>query len=445
MNDFSRSSAPFVPVDARAIRAGTVPARWFSVVEPPPSRATRSAERPVYSLSPRWAAFGNTGLAAPSPSAAPNVQNALTPASAVVSSNRSNDANGSVDCELCFRRCRIAPGRAGFCSARVNVGGSLRARFYGRPVSVAVDPIEKKPLHHFLPGTPILSLGTFGCNLSCQFCQNWQISRAFPLDATPRSILEPEAVVETALARGCPSVAFTYNEPTIWAEYVVDVARLCRQAGLKTVTVTNGTIIGKARDEFFDVVDAANVDLKAFSEAFYRNLTGGSLAAVWETLEHVAKNTSTWLEITNLLIPTKNTAPDETARLCDRIVERLGSEIPLHFSAFFPAYRLPDVPPTPPETVRAAVEIARKSGVRYVYSGNVADSNNQTTLCPDCGTPLIVRSGYATQIAPELTTVAAARRADASPPADAAVKERRFERFCGVCGRGIAGVFERSR
>lgn len=406
-----------IRVDAAAIRRGDVPARWFRTVP----RDDGDFENNVNAIKSGAAArydwtqpFGNaTGSDAYSFQTTQNLtKTPILP---------------DVVCELCARRCRIAPGKVGFCSARINVDGKLRARFYGRPVSTAIDPIEKKPLYHFLPGTPILSLGTFGCNLSCRFCQNWQISRGLPIGENIRNILTPEEVVAAAVARNCPSVAFTYNEPAIWAEYVVDVAKLCRQAGIKTVAVTNGTIAGRAREEFFDAVDATNVDLKAFSPEFYRDLTGGSLDAVKETLRYIAKNTQTWLEVTTLLIPTKNDAPDELARLADWLVDALGADVPLHFSAFFPASRLNDLPPTPPETLVAAEKIARKSGVRFVYRGNVDDDSGQTTRCPNCDASLILRSRYSTRILPTLTK---------TPKNDAS------RRFCGNCGAEIVGVFE---
>jgi len=334
---------------------------------------------------------------------------------------RSDSSN--VRCRLCPRQCEIASGKTGFCSVRYNDSGVLRSLFYGRPVSVAKDPIEKKPLYHFLPNSPILSLGTFGCNLSCQFCQNWKISQ--PREVAPNQVefLSPENVVKIAKENHCPSVAFTYNEPTIWAEYVVDVAKLCRQAGIKTVAVTNGMIAGRAREEFYDVLDAANVDLKGFSRQFYRDATNGDLDAVKETLAHIAKKTNVWLEITNLVVPTLNDSDDETRAMCDWIADKIGVDVPLHFSAFFPAWRATALQPTSIETLRRAADVAKASGLRYVYVGNVEDSAGQTTFCPNCGVGLIERSSrYAVRfLDPTFGREGNAR--------------------CPKCGAVVAGVF----
>ena len=306
-------------------------------------------------------------------------------------STRNRDSS-SVRCRLCPRQCEIADGRSGFCSVRYNDSGVLRSLLYGRPVSVAIDPIEKKPLYHFLPNTPILSLGTLGCNLVCQFCQNWKISQPQRVDAARIEYISPENVVKIAQAHRCPSVAFTYNEPTIWAEYVVDVAKVCRQAGIKVVAVTNGMIAGRAREEFYEVLDAANVDLKGFTRQFYRDATSGDLDAVKETLEYVAKKTNVWLEVTNLVVPTLNDSPDDLRAMCDWIADKLGVDVPLHFSAFFPAWRSTASQATPVETLLLAADIAKACGLRYVYLGNVENASGQTTFCPNCGASLLERS-----------------------------------------------------
>lgn len=331
----------------------------------------------------------------------------------------------TVVCQLCPKRCKISDGRVGFCSARINRGGRLYSRFYGRPTSVAIDPIEKKPLFHFLPGSPILSLGTQGCNLSCKFCQNWQISRPFSVSENLNRVLTPEKVVQIAIENRCPSVAFTYNEPTVWCEYVVHVARLCRESGIKTAVVTNGMISGEARKELYGIVDAANVDLKAFTSGFYKNYTNGSLEDVQETLEFIAKQTNVWLEVTNLLIPTLNDSPNEIQRMCEWIVNTLGPHTPIHFSAFFPTYRLLNLPPTPAQTVIRAVEIAKKTGLEYAYGGNIQDEASLSTFCPNCGETLIERSRrYETKIMAALT------------------EKSETEWICGKCGRKIFGVFK---
>lgn len=384
--------------DSRVIRNGCVPARWNRHAD-----VNQPGQELGYAINPqKTGTIGNFELLEPS--------------------QIESSAEKTIICELCPHACRIAPGKSGRCSARLNVDGRLISRFYGKPVSVAIDPIEKKPLYHFLPGTPILSLGTRGCNLSCKFCQNWQISQPFPVTSTINATLEPRQVIELALEHKCPSVAFTYNEPTIWAEYVVDVSRLCRRNGIKTVAVTNGMICGSARREFFNAVDATNIDLKAFTQSFYKNLTGGDLESVKETLKYVAKETDVWLEITNLLIPGHNDSSTELKEMCRWIVDEIGQLTPLHFSAFFPTWRLTDSPPTPLEKLIEATEIAREIGVRYVYRGNVKDDSGQTTYCSRCGSSLIVRSSYNVTFSSNL-------------------EYRSFQACCGKCGEPLAGVF----
>jgi len=265
---------------------------------------------------------------------------------------------------------------------------------YGRSTGFAVDPVEKKPLNHFHPGTPILSFGTAVCNLGCKFCQNWDISKA-RLDAEDLRASTPAQVVALAEAHGCPSLAYTYNDPVIWAEYVVDVARAARARGVKNVLVTAGYVTEEARGELFADADAANVDLKAFTEEFYWKTTGAHLEAVLETLKWIHHRTPTWLEVTTLLIPGHNDGEDEIRRLVAWFRENLGPDVPLHFSAFHPDFKMMDVPPTPPETLRRARSAALAAGLRYVYLGNVHDAEGQTTYCAGCARPLIVRDWFA--------------------------------------------------
>ena len=264
---------------------------------------------------------------------------------------------------------------------------------WGRSSGYCIDPIEKKPLHHFLPGTPVLSFGTAGCNLSCRFCQNWDISKSREVD-TLADEARPEVVARAALALGCRSVAFTYNDPVIFLEYAIDVARACREGGLKTVAVTAGYVCEEPRAEFFRHMDAANVDLKAFTESFYRKVCSGELAPVLETLRYLKHETDVWFEVTTLLIPGANDSDQELRRASDWVVENLGVDVPWHFSAFHPDYKLLDVERTPPATLPRARAIARERGVRHVYTGNVHDEAGGSTHCPRCGEVVIGRDWY---------------------------------------------------
>ena len=264
---------------------------------------------------------------------------------------------------------------------------------YGRSSGFCVDPIEKKPLNHFLPGTPVLSFGTAGCNLACRFCQNWDISKSKEMD-TLADQASPETIASVAARLGCRSVAFTYNDPIIFHEYAVDVARACRAVGVRAVAVTAGYVNPEPRAEFYRYMDAANIALKAFSEDFYRHVCGGHLQPVLETLEYVKHETDVWLEITTLLIPGLNDSDDELDRLTRWVVDHLGPDVPLHFSAFHPDFRMLDRPPTPPGTLTRARAIALGNGVRYAYTGNVFDPAGQTTTCHACGAILIGRDGY---------------------------------------------------
>ncbi len=306
--------------------------------------------------------------------------------------HESNDGQRVV-CDLCPRHCALKPGERGFCFVRENRDGRVVSTTYGRCTGLCIDPIEKKPLHQFYPGTAVLSFGTPGCNLGCRFCQNWTMTRSRDIEAacTPAA---PEAIAQAAKQHHCRSVAFTYNDPIIWAEYAIDTARACHALGVKTVAVTSGYITDQARADFFEMIDAANVDLKGFTDDFYRQYCAGRLQPVLDTLRWLARESSTWLEITNLVIPQANDSPADIERMCRWIVEELGADVPLHFSAFHPDFKLTDRGSTPADTLRMAFDIARKAGLRYVYTGNVYDPERQHTYCPGCGQAVIRREGY---------------------------------------------------
>ncbi len=298
-------------------------------------------------------------------------------------------------CYLCPRYCRIGEGQSGFCFIRANRGGELVSMGYGRPAAIQIDPIEKKPLNHFLPGTRVFSMGTAGCNMGCKFCQNWEISKS--KEDQVRSVsLSPEEVVARALETGCSSLAFTYNEPTIWGEYVIDISRLAREAGLKSVMVTNGYITMEALPEVYEFIDAANVDLKSFTEEFYRKVTLTHLEPVLASLVELQRR-GVWIELTTLLIPTLNDAVEEARELATWVLRNLGAEVPLHFTAFHPDFRLMDLPPTPPATVEAARREALGLGLKYVYAGNIVTDAGGRTLCPACGATVIRRSWHAVE------------------------------------------------
>jgi len=301
--------------------------------------------------------------------------------------------DGRVQCDVCPRFCRLHEGQRGFCFVRGREGDAVVLTTWGRSSGFCVDPIEKKPLNHFLPGTPVLSFGTAGCNLACRFCQNWDISKSRETD-TLADAAGPETIARAAQRLGCRSVAFTYNDPVIFLEYAVDVARACHALGVKTVAVTAGYVCADARRELFAHMDAANVDLKAFTEEFYHQVTGGHLQPVLETLEYLARETRVWLEVTTLLIPGQNDGNAELDRMTRWVVEHLGPDVPLHFSAFHPDFRMLDVPPTPASTLARARRIARANGVRYAYTGNVHDPDGGSTYCHACGLRLIERDWY---------------------------------------------------
>jgi pyruvate formate lyase activating enzyme len=302
------------------------------------------------------------------------------------------DAGGKIHCYLCPRHCHIGEGQSGFCFIRVNRGGKLYTLGYASPAAIQIDPIEKKPLNHFLPGTKIFSMGTAGCNMGCFFCQNWDISKSRS-DQVHSQHVEPAQVVALAIHYGCPSIAFTYNEPTIWAEYVIDICKIAHARGLNTVMVSNGYITQEVFHEVYDHIDAANIDLKAFTENFYGKITLTHLEPVLETLERLKKETNVWFEITNLMIPTLNDDESETRKLAEWILAHLGPDVPLHFTAFHPDFKLQDKPRTPPETLHRARKIAREVGLHYVYEGNIF-SDGGNTYCPNCNAVLIERSWH---------------------------------------------------
>ncbi len=300
---------------------------------------------------------------------------------------------GVANCGLCPRACRLSDGQTGFCGVRRNVGGRLRALTYGYPSSLATDPIEKKPLFHFLPSTPVLSFGTAGCTLGCRFCQNWTLSRG-DIERLRGRFVAPEQIVELAVREQSPAIAYTYNEPTVFAEYMLAVSALARARGIRNVAVTNGYVTAEARSEVFGLLDAANVDLKGFSEDFYAQQAQAHLAPVLESLRWIARETSIWLEITTLLIPGLNDGDDLIAAECEWIRANLGADVPLHLTAFHPAHQMTDRPRTPVETLVRARRLAREKGLRFVYVGNVAEADAQSTCCPACGALLIRRTWH---------------------------------------------------
>ena len=299
-------------------------------------------------------------------------------------------ADGRIQCDLCPRECTLQDGQRGFCFVRQREGDAMVLTTYGRSSGFCVDPIEKKPLSHFYPGTSVLSFGTAGCNLGCRFCQNHDISKARDQD-TLADAASPDAIAAAAVRLGCQSVAFTYNDPVIFAEYAIDIAAACRDQGVHTVAVTAGYIHAEPRREFFAAMDATNVDLKAFSEQFYKKLAFAELAPILDTLEYIKHHTATWLEITTLLIPGHNDSDDELQRLSRWVFEHLGPDVPLHFSAFHPDFKMQDIPATPPATLTRARQIARDAGLHFVYTGNVHDPAGATTSCPQCQAVLMRR------------------------------------------------------
>ncbi|NNE09922.1 MAG: AmmeMemoRadiSam system radical SAM enzyme [Gemmatimonadetes bacterium] len=330
------------------------------------------------------------------------------------------ESDGRILCTLCPRDCRLRPGQAGFCYIRQNHEGELVTLGYGRPTAVAADPIEKKPLNHFLPGTDVLSFGTAGCNLGCKFCQNWDISKA-KIDEIQSGHVSPERIVQTAIDEKCDSIAFTYNDPVIFGEFVIDVARIARSRGVHTVMVTAGYVHEEPRREIFAEIDAANVDLKGFTNEFYRKTTLSDLDPVRETLLRLRHETDVWLEITTLLIPGLNDSNRELSDECAWIARELGTDVPVHFTAFHPDYRMQDRPPTPPSTLHRARHIAHEAGLQFVYVGNIHDPAGQTTFCPGCDRAVIERNWHS-------------------------VLDNHIDHGkCGHCGHAIPGVFRDTR
>jgi pyruvate formate lyase activating enzyme len=301
--------------------------------------------------------------------------------------------DGRIQCDLCPRDCRLHEGQRGACFVRARVNDAMVLTTYGRSSGFCLDPIEKKPLNHFLPGTAVLSFGTAGCNLACKFCQNWDISKSRDMDRL-MDHASPRDIAAAAVQAGARSVAFTYNDPVIFAEYAMDVADACHDVGVFTVAVTAGYMHAVPRRAFYAKMDAANVDLKAFTDAFYVKLTGSTLAPVLETLVYLRHETSVWLEVTTLLIPGRNDSSEEITALSRWMRRELGPDVPLHFTAFHPDFKLTDIVPTPPATLARARRIARDEGLRYVFTGNVHDREGGTTLCHGCGAALVVRDWH---------------------------------------------------
>jgi pyruvate formate lyase activating enzyme len=326
--------------------------------------------------------------------------------------------DGRIQCDLCPRECRLHEGQRGLCFVRACQDGRIVSTTYGRSSGYCVDPIEKKPLNHFLPGSSVLSFGTAGCNLTCKFCQNWDISKSRDIDTLADSA-SPRDIAAAAQRLGCASVAFTYNDPVIFAEYAIDTAVACAERGVRTVAVTAGYMQPEPRRVFYQHMDAANIDLKGFTDEFYHRICGAQLAKVLDTIEYVATSTGTWLELTTLLIPGHNDGDDEIDRMTRWVVEHCGPDVPMHFSAFHPDWKMRDVPATPPATLTRAREIALGNGVRYAYTGNVRDRAGDTTRCSGCGTSVIERDWYEIR----------AYRLDDSG-------------HCLRCGTAVAGVFD---
>ncbi len=326
--------------------------------------------------------------------------------------------DGRLQCDLCPRFCKLRDGQQGLCFVRAREGDEIVLTTYGRSSGFCIDPIEKKPLNRFLPGTPILSFGTAGCNLACKFCQNWDMSKSREMDRLADQA-SPEQLARAAVESGCRSIAFTYNDPVIFLEYAVDVAQAAREQGVNSVAVSAGYICPEPRQEFFQHMDAANIDLKGFTERFYHKICGGHLAPVLDTLLYLKHETSVWFEITPLLIPGENDSPAEIQQMTQWIYDNLGADVPVHFTAFHPDYRMLDYPDTPADTLSMARDIAISNGLNYVYTGNVHDSAGGSTYCPNCKTRLVERDWY---------------------QLGAWHLDSQFG--CRSCGNWIAGVFE---
>jgi len=302
-------------------------------------------------------------------------------------------SNTKIQCDLCPRQCVIPEGQHGFCFVRQNHNQAMILTTYGRSSGFCIDPIEKKPLNHFYPGQPILSFGTAGCNLGCKFCQNWDISKAKELDKTQEQA-SPLEIAITTKKLNCLGIAFTYNDPVIFAEYAIDIAKECHQLDLKTVAVTAGYIMPEARKKFFKHIDAANIDLKAFSQTFYKKICMANLEPILDTLVYLKHETDVWFELTNLIIPQNNDNHKELDEMTKWIVKHLGPDIPLHFTAFHPDYKMTDIPKTEAKSLLEAYNIAKQNGLHYVYTGNIYDQKTGSTYCPSCNHCIIERNWY---------------------------------------------------
>jgi len=333
--------------------------------------------------------------------------------------HRLND--GRLQCDLCPRFCKLREDQRGLCFVRGRANDEIVLTTYGRSSGFCIDPIEKKPLNHFLPGTPVLSFGTAGCNLACKFCQNWDISKSCDFDRLQVSAT-PQAIADTAIETGSRAVAYTYNDPVIFLEYAVDVAQACREQDIKNVAVTAGYVTERAREEFFHSMDAANVDLKAFTDRFYWKVCGGHLEPVLDTLLYLKNETDVWLELTTLLIPGENDSEAEIEAMTQWIVEQLGPNVPLHLTAFHPDWKMTNTPSTSIQVLTRSRKIALEAGLRYVYTGNVHDFRGSSTYCPGCDEIVVGRDWY------ELSTWNLVRTGDGAA--------------CKNCGAGIAGFFE---
>ena len=326
--------------------------------------------------------------------------------------------DGRVQCDVCPRACRLHEGQRGLCFVRARENDAIVSTTYGRSSGYCIDAIEKKPLNHFLPGTPVLSFGTAGCNLTCKFCQNWDISKSRDVD-TLADAASPQAIAEAAVRLGCTSVAFTYNDPVVFLEYAVDTALACRAQGIRTVGVTAGYIEPGPRAELFGAMDAINIDLKGFTEEYYHKVCGGHLDRVLETIEWAVHESPAWIELTTLVVPGHNDSDAELTRMARWVIDHVGPDVPMHFSAFHPDWKMLDVSATPPQTLARARRIAMGAGVHFAYTGNVHDPDGDTTFCPSCQTPVIERDWY------EIL------RYDLDP-----------QGACPTCGTVIPGVFE---
>ena len=301
--------------------------------------------------------------------------------------------NGRIQCDLCPRHCKMKEGQRGMCFVRMREGDEMVLTTYGRSSGFCIDPIEKKPLNHFLPGTPILSFGTAGCNLGCRFCQNWDMSKSREMD-TLMDEASPDKIARVAKKLGCSSVAFTYNDPVIFYEYAIDIAQACHELGIKSVAVTAGYICPEPRREFYKYIDAANVDLKGFTERFYKKICLAELEPVLDTLNYLKHETKVWFELTTLLIPGENDSDNELHKMTQWVMENLGPDVPMHFTAFHPDYKMMDTPHTPSTTLTRARQIAIENGIRYAYTGNVHDKAGESTYCHECNSCLIGRDWF---------------------------------------------------